>query len=325
MTHAAFPETVVRETELDLVVDEVRREARDVVSLRLVPPDGRELPPWTPGAHVDVVVGDGLSRQYSLCGSVADRGSWRIAVLRTPESRGGSAFVHERLAKGSAVRVRGPRNHFALVRAPRFEFVAGGIGVTPILPMIAQAEAAGADWRLHYAGRSRAAMAFADELERYGDRVVLVPRDEAGRLDLDAILGEPKPGTLVYCCGPEPLLQAVEDRCAAWPPGTLHLERFGAKAQAPTGGESPFEVVLQRSGLTLTVAPGTSVFDAVREAGVSVLGSCLEGVCGTCETEVVAGDVDHRDSVLTAEEQESGEVMMICVSRCRSGSLVLDL
>jgi len=325
MTQPAFAETVLRETELELVVDEVRAEARDVVSLRLVAPDGRDLPPWTPGAHVDLIVGDGLVRQYSLCGGPGDRSSWRVAVLHAPDSRGGSAHVHRSLAKGTTVRVRGPRNHFALVSSPRYLFLAGGIGVTPILPMVAQAAAAGADWRLHYGGRTRASMAFAEELERHGDRVTLVPQDEAGLLDLDALLERPEPGTLVYCCGPEPLLRAVEERCAAWPAGTLHLERFGARADEPAEGDTAFDVVLQRSGLTLPVPPGTSVFDAVREAGVSVLGSCLEGICGTCETEVLEGDVEHRDSVLTAEERESGEVMMICVSRCRSGRLVLDL
>jgi len=325
MTQPAFAETVLRETELELVVDEIRAEARDVVSLRLVAPDGRDLPPWTPGAHVDLIVRDDLVRQYSLCGGLGDRGSWRVAVLHAPDSRGGSAHVHRSLAKGTTVRVRGPRNHFALVSSPRYLFLAGGIGVTPILPMVAQAAAAGADWRLYYGGRTRASMAFAEELERHGDRVTLVPQDEAGLLDLDTLLGRAEPGTLVYCCGPEPLLRAVEERCAAWPPGTLHLERFGVRADAPVEGDTAFDVVLQRSGLTLTVPAGASVFDTVREAGVSVLGSCLEGICGTCETEVVEGDVDHRDSVLTAEERESGEVMMICVSRCRSGRLVLDL
>lgn len=325
MVYPTFPETVLRETELELVVDEIRPEARDVVSLRLVSPSGAELPPWTPGAHVDLITGAGLVRQYSLCGDVAEGGAWRIAVLRAAASRGGSAFVHERLAKGSTVRVRGPRNHFALVQSPRYLFIAGGIGVTPILPMAAQAEAAGADWRLHYGGRSRTSMAFAEELERYGDRVVVSPQDEVGLLDLDTVLGTPRPGTLVYCCGPEPLLQAVEERCAAWPAGSLHVERFGAKAQLPAAGDTAFDVVLQRSGLTLSVAPGTSVFDTVRQAGVSVLGSCLEGICGTCETEVIDGDVDHRDSVLTEQEQAANEVMMICVSRCRSGPLVLDL
>ncbi len=230
------------------------------------------------------------------------------------------------LGEGATVRVRGPRNHFPVVTSPRYLFIAGGIGITPILPMIDEAEAAGADWELHYGGRSRSSMAFAEELvARHGDRVDLVPEDERGMLDLAAILGEPRPGTLVYSCGPEPLLAAVEERCSHWPPGSLHLERFSARPAAAPAEESSFELVLQRTGKTLTVPPDKTVFEVVRAAGVSVLGSCLEGICGTCETEVVDGDVDHRDSVLDEEERASNEVMMICVSRCTSARLTLDL
>jgi ferredoxin len=168
-------------------------------------------------------------------------------------------------------------------------------------------------------------MAFLDELEEFGDRVHVVPEDELGRPDLDGILGEPRSDTLVYTCGPEPLLAAVEERCAAWPGGSLHLERFSARATEEPAEESSFELVLQRTGKTVEVPADRSVFDVVREAGVSVLGSCLEGICGTCETEVVDGDVDHRDSILDDEERASNEVMMICVSRCRSARLTLDL
>ena len=322
--------TIVREVEADLVVREARPVADGVVSVVLADPTGAPLPAWTPGAHVDLVLdggsGQALVRQYSLCGSPTDETTWRIAVLLTPDSRGGSAQVH-RLQPGASVRTRGPRNHFPLVASPRYLFVAGGIGITPLLPMIAEADATGADWSLLYGGRTRASMAFVDDLARHGDRVTLAPQDEVGLPDLAARLGEPQPDTLVYACGPEGLLAAVEKFCTAWPPGALHLERFAAKpseAGADTA-DTAFELVLQRSGLTLTVPPGRSVFEVVNDAGVSVLGSCLEGVCGTCETEVVDGDVDHRDSVLNEEERASNEFMMICVSRCRSGRLTLDL
>ena len=192
--------------------------------------------------------------------------------------------------------------------------------------MIAKADAAGADWRLFYGGRERASMAFISELAQYGDRVIIVPQDEQGMLDLESVLGTPRQDTLVYCCGPEGLLAAVEKFCEKWPPGSLHLERFSAKPQEPSeAADSAFELVLQRSGLTLEVPPDKSVLTVIREAGVSVLASCLEGVCGTCETEVIDGDVDHRDSVLNEEEQASNEYMMVCVSRCRSPQLVLDL
>jgi ferredoxin-NADP reductase len=317
-------QAIVREFEAELVVTEAVVVADDVVALTLAAGDGSPLPPWTPGAHIDLVLGEDVVRQYSLCGSPGDRATWRLGILRAPDSRGGSKAVHADLHDGAVVRVRGPRNHFPLVASPRYLFIAGGIGITPMLPMMAEAEAAGADWRLVYGGRKRATMAFVDDLAVYGDKVILVPEDERGMLDLDAELGLPQEGTLVYACGPTGLLDAVEQRCATWPPGSLHLERFSAKAAAPTGN-TEFELVLQRSGLTLSVPPDQSVFEVCKQAGVSVVGSCLEGICGTCETEVVDGDVDHRDSVLNDEEREANEYMMICVSRCRSARLTLDL
>jgi ferredoxin-NADP reductase len=318
--------TTLREAEGDLVVEAATTVADGVLALTLVDPDGAPLPPWTPGAHVDLVLGPDLVRQYSLCGSPSDSRAIRVAVLREPHSRGGSSYVHERLGVGSRVRVRGPRNHFALVASPRYLFVAGGIGITPLLPMMTQASAAGADWSLLYGGRTRSSMAFVDELAGYGERVTLAPQDEVGLLDLDALLGTPQADTLVYCCGPEPLLAAAEARCATWPSGSLHLERFAAKpTAAPAGEEHAFSVELAQSGITLTVPADRSIFDVVQEAGVSVIGSCLEGICGTCETFIVSGEVDHRDSVLSEEEHEANETMMICVSRCRGERLVLDL
>jgi ferredoxin len=187
--------------------------------------------------------------------------------------------------------------------------------------MLAAAEAAGAEWTLLYGGRTRGSMAFTEELGRYGDRITLAPQDETGLLDLAPVLDAVPDDTLVYCCGPGPLLDAVEERC---PAGVLHVERFRPQVQE-VGGETEFEVVLERSGRTVTVAPGVSVLDTVRAAGVEVLFSCTEGTCGTCETDVLEGTPDHRDSVLTDEEREAGETMLICVSRCRGKRLVLDL
>ncbi|MEU7814866.1 PDR/VanB family oxidoreductase [Pseudonocardia sp. NPDC049154] len=319
--HAETPES-----ELDLVLEKKETLADGVVQLTLRDPAGADLPAWEPGAHVDLVLTDELTRQYSLCGDPAERSVLQVAVLREPAGRGGSAHVHEVLAEGDTVRVRGPRNHFALVTAPRYLFLAGGIGITPILPMVAAAEAAGADWRLVYGGRTRASMAFRDRLEeRHPDRVEIRPQDETGLLDLAALLGEPAEGTVVYCCGPEPLLAAVEERCAAWPAGTLHLERFAPKAGADDGPREAFEVELAQTGTTLTVPADRSILEVVEESGVAVLSSCQEGTCGTCETGVLDGVPDHRDSVLTAEEQSANDAMMICVSRSCSARLVLDL
>ena len=307
--------------EAELVVDRRDSAADGVLALTLRHPLGEQLPQWEPGAHIDVVLGPGLERQYSLCGDPADRTAWRIAVLREPTGRGGSAHVHEQLGQGDKVGVRGPRNHFALRPAPRYRFIAGGIGITPILPMLAAAEAEGAEWTLLYGGRTRESMAFTEELSRYGDRVTVAPQDETGLLDLPSVLDGVPEGTLVYCCGPGPLLDAVEERC---PAGLLHVERFTPKEQ-PAAENTEFEVELAQTGTTVTVAPDVSVLDAVRASGVEVLFSCTEGTCGTCETDVLDGTPDHRDSVLTDEEREAGETMMICVSRCRGKKLVLDL
>lgn len=313
------------EYETELVVDCRTDEATGVVSLLLRHPGGGDLPTWEPGAHIDVLLNDDLVKQYSLCGNPADRRAWQIAVLREPAGRGGSAYVHDKLTEGTAVRVRGPRNHFALRPATRYLFIAGGIGITPILPMTAAAEAAGADWTLLYGGRTRSSMAFSSRLAEFGDRVRTAPQDEAGLLDLAALLDAPSSDTLVYCCGPEPLLDAVEERCRNWPTGALHVERFKARQANPDAASEGFELVLHRSGLTLTVPPDRSILETARDAGAQVLYSCTEGTCGTCETDILEGEADHRDSVLTPEEQAANETMMICVSRCRGSRLVLDL
>ncbi|MGC4847372.1 PDR/VanB family oxidoreductase [Micromonospora sp. DT15] len=311
-------------TGAELVVAGREEVAAEVVAICLRRADGGDLPGWTPGAHIDLELSAGLARQYSLCGDPANRSVLRIAVRREPNGRGGSRLVHERLTVGATVRVSGPRNTFPLVAARRYLFVAGGIGITPIAPMVAAADAAGADWRLVYGGRSRASMAFATTLrERYGDRVSLHPQDETGLLDLVGLLGRPGTG-LVYCCGPEALISAVEEHCRGWPPGCLHVERFTA-LDGTGAPETTIEVELALSGRTVIVPPGTPILQAVEEAGVPVLSSCREGTCGTCETPVLDGVPEHRDSLLTEQERAAGDTMMICVSRARTPRLVLEL
>ncbi|MFG2894415.1 PDR/VanB family oxidoreductase [Streptomyces sp. NPDC048248] len=312
--------------ELDLTL--VRKEplAEGVVRLGLARPSGERLPEWSPGAHIDLVLGPDLVRQYSLCGDPGDASLLQVAVLREPEGRGGSRYVHDTLAEGDTVRVSGPRNHFPLVDSPRYLFIAGGIGITPVLPMITAAERRGADWRLVYGGRSRDTMAFAGQLARaHPHRVEVCPQDESGLLDLDGLLGSPATDTLIYCCGPEPLLHEVERRSASWPEGTLHIERFTPKVRLDDVPSASFEVELSRSGITVTVPPDKTVLQSVEEAGVQVLSSCQEGTCGTCETAVLDGVVDHRDSLLTTAEQACNDTMFICVSRAACPRLVLDL
>ncbi|MFZ3572646.1 PDR/VanB family oxidoreductase [Streptomyces sp. BH097] len=303
--------------------------AEGVVSLTLAHPDGARLPDWTPGAHIDLVLPDGTVRQYSLCGDRWDPGRYRVAVLREPDGRGGSAYVHERLKVGDRVGIGGPRNNFPLAPladSGAYLFIAGGIGITPLLPMIHQAELLGVDWQLLYGGRTRSSMAFREELTAaYGGRVHVVPQDERGLLDLDAWLGAPRAGTKVYCCGPAPLLAAVEAACAGWEPHALRTERFTAAERGAPVRAAAFEVELRRSARTVRVAPDASVLQAVRGAGADVVSSCEQGTCGTCLTPVLDGEPDHMDSVLTDHQRAAGDCMLVCVSRSCGDRLVLDL
>lgn len=308
--------------EIDAIVDSADLIADDVVRLTFRAVGADDLPEWEPGAHVDVVLGDDLVRQYSLCGPLRDRGSYSVAVLRETDGRGGSAAAHA-LTSGTAVHLRGPRNNFAFEPSEHYLFIAGGIGVTPLLPMIEAAEAAGADWELHYVGRRLSSMAFADQLAAYGDRVKLIPRDQGGALDLDSLLAEPRHGTLVYCCGPERLITGVESAAADWPARSVRTERFVA-GEIDHSEDTAFDVVLTESDMTLRVEPGATIFETMRAAGVTVLGSCLEGICGTCEQTVLEGEVDHRDSVLDDDEKAANDCMMVCVSRCKGPRLVLE-
>ncbi|MFL9682701.1 PDR/VanB family oxidoreductase [Streptomyces sp. KL110A] len=292
--------------------------AEGVVELRL---EGERLPSWEPGAHLDLVLPSGQVRQYSLCGDPGQADVYRIAARLVEEDRGGrggSREVHEQLHEGVEIEVRGPRNRFPLVGSPSYVFVAGGIGITPVLPMVRAAEAAGADWRLVYCGRSRATMPYLAELVRLGgDRVTVVAEDEDGYPDL-AFLGRTPAETVVYCCGPDGLMDAVS---AAMPEGrTPRLERFSALA--PADGTA-FEVELRRSGRTVAVAADQSVLAAVREEVPGLMYSCTQGFCGTCRQTVLDGEVDHRDELLT--DAERADSMLICVSRCAGKKLVLDL
>ncbi|PWS42140.1 oxidoreductase [Streptomyces sp. ZEA17I] len=304
-----------------LIVTERTAVADGVVQLRL---EGPALPRWQPGAHLDLVLPSGLVRQYSLCGDPDDPGTYTVATRLVAEGRGGSREVHEQLREGQEIEVRGPRNRFPLVEADTYVFVAGGIGITPVLPMLRALAARGADWRLVYGGRSRASMPFLDEIEKLGaegGRVTVVAQDETGHPDAAAVLAGIAPGTAVYCCGPEPLMDAVT---AALPEGcTLHLERFSAAAAARPADSGAFEVELHRTGRTVQVAAGQSVLAAVREELPHVAYSCEQGFCGTCQQRVLEGEIDHRDELLTDDER--GDSMLICVSRCRGGRLVLDL
>ena len=312
--------TTTRERWLTATVDRRTDAADGVVALELVAED---LPSWEPGAHIDVRLDGELIRQYSLCGNPAEDGRWRIGVLREPAGRGGSQRIHDSVFEGSTVEVRGPRNHFPLVDAPAYLFIGGGIGITPLLPMIAQVQNWGVPWRLDYGGRSRSSMGFAEELARHGDRVCLHPQDEVGLLDIPALIENLQPGTAVYCCGPEPLIEAVEVACGA-ASVDLHVERF-APLEFDTSKDTAIEVEFAQSDVTVEVPPGTSIIDVAEEQGILITWSCGEGTCGSCETRVISGTPLHRDAVLSPDEKAANDVMMPCVSRSRGGRLVLDL
>ncbi|MFV0435364.1 MAG: cytochrome P450 [Leucobacter sp.] len=318
------PEDTAAQTRRVRVVDRVQA-ADDVILLKLVAEDWGPLPAWRPGAHVDVVLGNGLERQYSLCGDPSDRLSYTIGVLREDEGRGGSRYIHESAHFGTALTIRGPRNHFELEDADRYLFIAGGIGITPIAAMTREAERAGKPWRLVYTGRSGSTMALRDEFAALGERVVIWPKDERGRLDLGEVLASPEAGTAVYFCGPDRLREGIEQICEeSWPEGALRLERF-TPLHIDESTNTEFEIELARSGYRLTVPREKSVLDTLEEAGVHVLSSCGEGTCGTCETPVLAGEIEHRDTVLSKAEQAANDCMMVCVSRANCSRLTLDL
>ncbi|MEW1642195.1 PDR/VanB family oxidoreductase [Streptomyces sp. NPDC091219] len=288
--------------------------AEDVVRLRL---EGADLPRWEPGAHIDLVLPSGLVRQYSLCGDPTDTSSYTVAVRLVRDGRGGSREVHEQVREGTELEVRGPRNRFPLIAAPSYVFVVGGIGITPVLPML-RALPEDADWRLVYAGRTPDSMPFLDELAEFGaDRVTVV---SGRRPELDALLAELPEETVVYCCGPEGMMAAVAERFP-----DVRLERFAPRAKlgGAGGGDTAFEVELRRSGRTLTVAADSTVLAAVRAELPDTLYSCEQGFCGTCQQRVVEGEVEHRDELLTDAERDDS--MLICVSRARGERIVLDM
>lgn len=298
-------------------------EAPGVLSVDLVAPDGAALPAWEAGSHIDLHLPAAPIRQYSLCGNPDDRSTWRIAVREVP---GGvvSGLVHKALRPGAMVEAEGPRNSFPLVPSPSYLFIAGGIGITPILPMLRAAQRMGAQATLLFCVKRAEDAPFLDTA-RGLCQVVLHCSAEGTRLDVAARLATVQPGTLLYCCGPAPLMTAVEAAAAHWPDGSLRFEWFAPKARPDGEGAGAFDVVCARSARTLRVEAGTSVLSALRGAGLDLPSSCEQGVCGTCECRVLEGEVEHRDSILSASERAANAAMMTCVSRAKGARLVLDI
>ncbi|OBI76459.1 PDR/VanB family oxidoreductase [Mycobacterium sp. E740] len=300
---------------------------QNAVTLTLTAVDAGPLPRWRPGSHIDITLPSGLVRQYSLCGDPADPDSYRIAVRRIPDGGGGSIEVHDTLHPGATVTSHGPRNAFPLT-VPGYgsptrslRFIAGGIGITPILPMLGLAQRLGVDWSMVYTGRSRDSLPFTDEVGRFGP-VDIRTDDEAGLPTADELLGDCPPGTAVYACGPAPMLTAIRERLVGRADVELHFERFAAP---PVVDGQAFSVTVASTGQTVDVGAEETLLAALNRAGVRAPYSCQQGFCGTCRSRVLAGSVDHRDVLLTDPERDSG-VMLICVSRAANGSdLTLDL
>lgn len=315
---------------MDLTVVDKKIVGASIAVVDLAMPDGCPLPPWSPGSHIEVTLPTdqgALVRQYSLCAAEDDPSIWRIAVLREAKGRGGSAFICDRVERGQSLHVSGPRNLFEFTPRGRITFIAGGIGITPILPMVLRAERMSLDWRLIYLARERSNIVFAETIARLPQgRVSIHCSGESGRFDLAAEMGALGAQDSVYACGPMRLLDDLEAlnaaRGAAW---SLHLERFENPNKAAAGPDAPFDVILARSNRRFTVQPGETILDVLSRNGVSVTASCRDGLCSTCEQRVVDGLPDHRDAVLTPEERKENAYMMICVSRSLTPTLTLDL
>ena len=326
-------EWMSQNTDHSQITLRVRRRAEiaaDALLLELESMSGEALPEWEPGAHLDLRLPSGLTRQYSLCGAREDRSMYVVVVLHEPHGRGGSVEMHREVGVGTALGSSKPRNHFRLVDASEYVLIAGGIGITPIKAMVDEVRARGARWHLYYGGRSREHMAFADDLvELGGDNVSIVPQDVDGLLDVPAIIGTVSPEATVYCCGPASLLSAVVTACAeAGVSERLHFERFVAPtdgAGSATDPDTAFEVELRSTGVTLRVPADKSLLEVVQEVRPDIPFSCTEGYCGSCESVVLDGEPDHRGTLMTPEEHDEEGTMLICVGRSKSARLVLDL
>lgn len=316
-----------------LRVTQMSWEADGIISLRLSRIESDDpMPAWEPGAHIDVYVPDGTTRQYSLCGDPRDRSYWQIAVLRETEGRGGSAFLHDELRVGDRLLVTRPKNNFVLEEAPFHALIAGGVGITPMMAMAEHLARAERPFHLTYGGRTRETMAFRSRLEALGRSVTLLAEDEDGRPDLEALIKEVPDGGLVYVCGPVGLLRAVQSAAeSVYGPDhdLIRFELFSRAGVEPVQSAAldadNYELVLSESGHTLRLAPEANILEVVLALGIEVENDCRDGICGSCITPVRSGTVDHRDMVLTKKEAAAMDRMLICVSRPTCPRLELEL
>lgn len=316
---------------LQALVYKLRHEARGIISVEFRPASAEvSFPPFEAGAHIDLHLDNGLVRSYSLVNPVTDHHRYVVGVLHDRKSRGGSRYVHEQLRVGMTLSISVPRNNFKLVESAEHSvLVAGGIGVTPIFCMLQRLVALGKPVDLIYCVRSRHEAAFLASIETLANQQLHIKchfDEEHGEApDLKSLLAGHAPGTHLYCCGPTPMLDAFEKTCKTLGYVNAHVERFSAAPIAGTSTDESYTVELRKSGKNVQVPAGSSLLDALLNAGMTPDHSCREGICGACETTVLSGEVEHRDSILTKAERAANKSMMICVSRCRKGPLVLDI
>ncbi len=316
---------------IDVRVVSKQNEADGICSFELSPVDGKALPPFSAGSHIDVHLPNGLIRQYSLCNHPDENHRYQIGVLLDPSSRGGSRAMHELVQEGSVIKISEPRNLFTLVHAAkRSVLFAGGIGITPILCMTERLAQIGAQFHMHYCSRSRTKTAFVDRIKSssFAEQVSFHFNDESEEQQFDskgALKGYSE-GDHLYVCGPAGFMDFVlnEAKSAGWPESSLHREYFAAEPKHQ-GEEGSFEIQLANSGRCLQVPADRSVAEVLIEAGVDLPLSCEQGICGTCITRILEGEPDHRDMFLTSEERARNDQFTPCCSRSKTNRLVLDL
>ncbi|MGX9690985.1 PDR/VanB family oxidoreductase [Achromobacter anxifer] len=315
---------------MQVQVQSIRHTARDIVAVELVSPEGADMPAFDAGAHIDVQLPGGLARQYSICNSPQDRSRYVIGVLKAPESRGGSLAIHA-LRQGDIIQIGTPRNQFALVPHARDSIlIAGGIGITPILSMAEALSAENASFTLHYCVRDRSQIAFPERLaSSWLETKVFIHVDNEpakSKLDLKKLLSHAANDVHLYVCGPGGFIEWVLDsaRSLGWREECLHREFF-SPAEPQQENSPPFQLVLARSGLHVSVGSGQTTLAALRSAGIDIPTACEQGICGTCLTRVVEGVPDHRDIYLSDEEKASNDQFLPCCSRAKTEFLVIDL
>ncbi|KLN62501.1 hypothetical protein WH96_03160 [Kiloniella spongiae] len=314
---------------IKVLINAIKDQALNIKTYELVSPDGEPLPPFTPGAHIDFFLPDGLIRQYSLSNSAQERNRYVVGIQKEEHGRGGSRLIHDQFKVGDAVEISAPRNNFTLDEtAQRYKLIAGGIGITPIMSMARRLKAIDKPFQLHYACRNEQRAAFLEELKssELSKHVVFSYDDVHGPLNTLVLFGRPEPDVKIYCCGPTGLMDAVKFATSSWAEGSVRFEHFSASEDSgPRDDDGSFEIIIQSTGRVLKVPADKSILSVLEENGFFIDHACCEGICGTCETGMIHGEADHRDMILTEAEKKENQQIMVCCSRAKTPTLTLDL